>query len=157
MCRIKEREESNRRRRWGIMGLKTASFGGKGLEKLRNSGMVSRSRMKLWMIRATTSILLWTCLVQLTALSETRGLRVLKGWPSCFSQESAAAVALDVQSSPQHIVRVLPPKREYQLDLAVMSCTLSYLYSMGTFKSTAFGCLDWIILLKPLFSNLFVA
>ncbi|KAL8474784.1 hypothetical protein ACS0TY_031282 [Phlomoides rotata] len=115
MCRIKDCEESKRRRRWGVMGLKTASFGGKGLEKLRNSGMVSRSRMKLWMIRATTSILLWTCLVQLTALSETRGLRVLKGWPSCFSQESAAtAVALDVKSSPQHIVRVLPPKRVYK-------------------------------------------
>lgn len=95
------------------MGLKTASVGGKGLEKLRNNGMVSRWRMKLWMIRATTSVLLWTCLVQLTALSENRGLRILKGWPSCFSQESNAAVALDFQSSPQHIVRVLPPKSEF--------------------------------------------
>lgn len=111
MCRLKDCEESNRRRKWGIMGLKTAAFGGDRLEKLRNSGVVSRSRMKLWIIRATTSILLWTCLVQLTALSETRGLRVLKGWPSCFSQESAA-VALDLQSSPQHLVRVLPPKSE---------------------------------------------
>ncbi|KAL1553396.1 Diphthamide biosynthesis protein [Salvia divinorum] len=110
MCRLKDCEESNRRRRWGIMGLKTAAFGGDRLEKLRNSGVVSRSRMKLWIIRATTSILLWTCLVQLTALSETRGLRVLKGWPSCFSQESSA-VALDGQSN---LVRVLPPKRVYK-------------------------------------------
>ncbi|KAK4383339.1 Rhamnogalacturonan I rhamnosyltransferase 1 [Sesamum angolense] len=98
------------------MGLKTAAFAGDRLEKLRNSGMVSRSRMKLWMIRATTSILLWTCLVQLTALSETWGPRVLKGWPSCFSQESAAsaAVALDVHSSPELPARVLPPKRVYK-------------------------------------------
>lgn len=121
---MKDCEESNRRRRWGIMGLKTGAFGGDRLEKLRNSGMVSRSRMKLWMIRATTSVLLWTCLVQLTALSETRGLRVLKGWPSCFSQESAAAaavVALDVQSSPEHVVRVLPPKSEYWLYCTFMS------------------------------------
>ncbi|KAG6412827.1 hypothetical protein SASPL_125519 [Salvia splendens] len=110
MCRLKDCEESNRRRKWGIMGLKTAAFGGDRLEKLRNSGVVSRSRMKLWIIRATTSILLWTCLVQLTALSETRGLRVLKGWPSCFSQESSA-VALDGQS---HLLRVLPPKRIYK-------------------------------------------
>ncbi|KAH6781698.1 O-fucosyltransferase family protein [Perilla frutescens var. frutescens] len=114
MCRIKDCEESSRRRKWGIMGLKTAAFGGDRLEKLRNSGVVSRSRMKLWMIRATTSILLWTCLVQLTALSETRGLRVLKGWPSCFTQESASAVALDIQSSPEHLARVLPPKRVYK-------------------------------------------
>ncbi|KAL2234890.1 UNVERIFIED_CONTAM: Rhamnogalacturonan I rhamnosyltransferase 1 [Sesamum indicum] len=98
------------------MGLKTAAFAGDRLEKLRNSGMVSRSRMKLWMIRATTSVLLWTCLVQLTALSETWGPRVLKGWPSCFSQESAAsaAVALDVHSSPELPARVLPPKRVYK-------------------------------------------
>ncbi|KAL7153047.1 hypothetical protein ABFS83_04G138800 [Erythranthe nasuta] len=95
------------------MGLKTGSFGGERLEKLRNSGMVSRSRMKLWMIRATTSILLWTCLVQLTALSETWGPRVLKGWPSCFSQESGS-VALDVHSSLELPVRVLPPKRVYK-------------------------------------------
>ncbi|XP_051115975.1 rhamnogalacturonan I rhamnosyltransferase 1-like [Andrographis paniculata] len=115
MCTIKGCEETNRRRKWGIMGLKTASFGGYKLEKLRNGGMVSRSRMKLWIIRATTSILLWTCIVQLTALSETWGPRVLKGWPSCFSQESAAsaAVALE-QSSPELHVRVLPPKRVYK-------------------------------------------
>ncbi|KAG6390053.1 hypothetical protein SASPL_151531 [Salvia splendens] len=111
MCRLKDCEESKRRRKWGIMGLKTAAFAGDKLEKLRNSGVVSRSRMKLWIIRATTSILVWTCLVQLTALSETRGLRVLKGWPSCFSQESAAAAALDAQS---HLARVLPPKRVYK-------------------------------------------
>ncbi|KAK4479428.1 hypothetical protein RD792_014942 [Penstemon davidsonii] len=93
------------------MGLKTATFGRDRLEKLRNSGMVSKSRMKLWIIRATTSILLWTCLVQLTALSETWGPRVLKGWPSCFSHESAA---LRVQPLPELPVRVLPPKRVYK-------------------------------------------
>ncbi|KAL2479113.1 O-fucosyltransferase family protein [Forsythia ovata] len=103
------------------MGLKTAAFGGDRLEKLRNSGMVSRSRMKLWMIRATTSVLLWTCFVQLTALGETWGPRVLKGWPSCFSQESAAAggggaagIALDVKFSPELPARVLLPKRVYK-------------------------------------------
>ncbi|CAI9786753.1 unnamed protein product [Fraxinus pennsylvanica] len=103
------------------MGLKSAAFGGDRLEKLRNSGMVSRSRMKLWMIRATTSVLLWTCLVQLTALGETWGPRVLKGWPSCFSQESATAgggggvaAALDVKSSPELPARVLPQKRVYK-------------------------------------------
>lgn len=108
MCRIEGRQESNRRRRhWGIMGLKTAAFGGERLEKLRNSEVVSRSRIKLWIIRATTTVLLWTCIVQLTALGESWGPLVLKGWPSCFSQES---VALDAFSSPELPVRVLPPK-----------------------------------------------
>lgn len=125
MCRIEEqRSEEKRRRRWvlgfglelgGTMGLK----GGESrVEKLKNS-MVSRSRMKLWMIRATTSVLLWTCLVQLTALGETWGPRVLKGWPSCFHQDAASAsastatgaVALDVKSAPEDVpARVLPPK-----------------------------------------------
>ncbi|KAL3617831.1 Diphthamide biosynthesis protein [Castilleja foliolosa] len=96
------------------MGLKTrTAFGGDRLERLRNGGMVSRSRIKLWMIRATTSILLWTCIVQLTAFSEPWGLLVLKGWPSCFSQKSAS-VALDVQLSPELPLRVLPPKRVYK-------------------------------------------
>ncbi|KAH6799137.1 O-fucosyltransferase family protein [Perilla frutescens var. frutescens] len=97
------------------MGHKTAAYGG---ERLRNTGLVSRSRMKLWMIRATTTVLLWTCVVQLTALSETWGPRVLKGWPSCFlpqSQPAAAAVAVAlgvvVHSKPQP---VLPPKRVYR-------------------------------------------
>ncbi|KAK3012730.1 hypothetical protein RJ639_009563 [Escallonia herrerae] len=89
------------------MGLKTL-----GGEKLMRGSMVSRSRMKLWIIRATTSVLLWTCLVQLTALGEMWGPRVLKGWPSCFLQESAAA--LDVKLFPEVPARVLPPKRVYK-------------------------------------------
>ncbi|KAL1541708.1 Rhamnogalacturonan I rhamnosyltransferase 1 [Salvia divinorum] len=85
---------------------KTAAFGG---ERLRNNGLVSRSRMRLWMIRATTTVLLWTCVVQLTALSETWGPRVLKGWPSCFLHKPEPAFGL--HSSPRI---PLPPKRDYK-------------------------------------------
>ncbi|PKI70338.1 hypothetical protein CRG98_009218, partial [Punica granatum] len=88
------------------MGLKV--LGESRIEKLRSSMMVpaSRSRMKLWMIRATTTVLLWTCVVQLTALGETWGPRVLKGWPSCLTQE-AAVLDEKVSDVP---ARVLPPK-----------------------------------------------
>ncbi|MBA0732182.1 hypothetical protein Gogos_016289, partial [Gossypium gossypioides] len=81
--------------------------GGERVEKLKYS------RMKLWMIRATTSVLLWTCIVQLTAVGETWGPRVLKGWPSCFThQDSSFSVIEDkVLSVP---ARVLPPKRVYK-------------------------------------------
>ncbi|WRX19094.1 GDP-fucose protein O-fucosyltransferase - like 10 [Theobroma cacao] len=97
-------------RKGGIrMGVMKAGGGGGGerVEKLKSS------RMKLWMIRATTSVLLWTCIVQLTALGETWGPRVLKGWPSCFShQDSSVSVIEDrVPSVP---ARVLPPKRVYK-------------------------------------------
>ncbi|KAI8543150.1 hypothetical protein RHMOL_Rhmol08G0195100 [Rhododendron molle] len=119
MCRVErkrseEREERRMGRRWVVvMGLKT----GEGrVEKLRSSMASSRPRMKLWMIRATTSVLLWTCLVQLTALGEMWGPRVLKGWPSCFSQDSstAAASVLDPKFSPSVPERILPPKRVYK-------------------------------------------
>lgn len=133
MCRIEEErsEESGwrKRRKWslklglglGVMGLKGGNILPQSrVDKLRNS-MVSRSKMKLWIIRATTTVMLWICLVQLTALGETLGPLVLKSWPSCFSQESAsasgsttaAAVALDVKSAPEDVpARVLPPKSE---------------------------------------------
>lgn len=70
----------------------------------------SRSRMKMWMIRATTSVLLWTCIVQLTALGDMWGPRVLKGWPSCFTHESAVR-AMDVEL-PSPRPPLLPPKSQ---------------------------------------------
>ncbi|XP_009587252.1 rhamnogalacturonan I rhamnosyltransferase 1-like [Nicotiana tomentosiformis] len=93
------------------MGLKGTALGESRVEKLKNC-IVYRSRMKLWIIRVTTSVLLWICLVQLTILGETWGPRVLKGWPSCFSHESTSLLV--VKSSPAVPARVLPPKRVYR-------------------------------------------
>ncbi|KAH7528855.1 hypothetical protein FEM48_Zijuj05G0122100 [Ziziphus jujuba var. spinosa] len=106
MCRIEKKQ------REGTMGLK--ALGGEKLKSSMNMSSSSRSKMKLWMIRATTSILLWTCIVQLTALGDMWGPRVLKGWPSCFSQESAAASAVLQDKTPSVPARVLPPKRVYK-------------------------------------------
>ncbi|KAG9131284.1 hypothetical protein Leryth_006148 [Lithospermum erythrorhizon] len=109
MCRI----DREMRRKWGLdlMGLKAAAFGGGKEEKLKVSSASTKSKMKLWMIRATTSILLWTCVVQLTALGDTWGSRVLKGWP-CFNHESDGA--MKVQTVQKVPVPVLPPKRVYK-------------------------------------------
>lgn len=76
------------------------------VDKLKNS-MASRSSMKVWMIRAITTVLLWTCVVQLMALGEMWGPRLLKGWPSCFSHPD-----LELTSVPAKVV--LPPKSEFQ-------------------------------------------
>ncbi|KAH0975853.1 hypothetical protein GBA52_017752 [Prunus armeniaca] len=113
MCKIEKKE------RKGVMGFKVLGGGG---DKFKNSMLVttttssppSRSKMKLWMIRATTSVLLWTCIVQLTALGDMWGPRVLKGWPACFSQESAAASSVLQDKLPSVPARVLPPKRVYK-------------------------------------------
>ncbi|GAA0161688.1 hypothetical protein LIER_17944 [Lithospermum erythrorhizon] len=109
MCRI----DREMRRKWGLdlMGLKAAAFGGGKEEKLKVSSASTKSKMKLWMIRATTSILLWTCVVQLTALGDTWGSRVLKGWP-CFNHESDGA--MKVQTVQKVPVPVLRPKRVYK-------------------------------------------
>ncbi|XP_022987925.1 O-fucosyltransferase 34-like [Cucurbita maxima] len=113
MCRVE-------RKKWSlkssmVMGLK--ALGESKVEKLKSSMVSSRSKMKLWMIRAMTSILIWTCIVQLTALGETWGPRVLKGWPSCFSQESASVDAFGIipnKPLPLPHKIVLPPKRVYK-------------------------------------------
>ncbi|KAF5782042.1 hypothetical protein HanXRQr2_Chr11g0490821 [Helianthus annuus] len=81
------------------MGLKVLGEG--KVERLKRSVGYSNARgnkMKLWMVRATTVVLLWTCLVQLMALGESWGPRVLKGWPSHDSVISGAA--LDVKLLP---------------------------------------------------------
>lgn len=124
MCRVdksEERESKRRRRWWGLrMGVKVVvadnekSSSKLGPSTLNNGGSssCSRSKMKLWMVRATTSVLLWTCVVQLTTLGEVWGPRVLKGWPSCFSQDTALDLKLPTSVSVRP--RVLPPKRVYK-------------------------------------------
>ncbi|XAR51614.1 hypothetical protein NMG60_11006291 [Bertholletia excelsa] len=47
--------------------------------------VVSRTRLKLWVIRGITTVLLWICVFQLVALGEMWGPRLMKGWPSCSS------------------------------------------------------------------------
>jgi hypothetical protein len=64
------------------MGVKGAWLGGGNSKR---SDKARSKMMKVWILRASTTILLWTCVVQLTAIGETWGPRVLKGWPSCFT------------------------------------------------------------------------
>lgn len=79
------------------------------VEKLKNS-FVSRPRMSLWMIRAVTVLLLWSCFVHLMALGEMWGPRLFKGWPSCFNHHELSTAA-EMTSLPTKIA--LPPKSKF--------------------------------------------
>ncbi|XP_031119700.1 rhamnogalacturonan I rhamnosyltransferase 1-like [Ipomoea triloba] len=119
MCRVEGKRSELweiGKRKWGsgkmVLKKAAAAFRESRVEKLRSSVIFSRSRMKLWMIRATTSVLLWTCFIQLTTFGETWGPRVLKGWPSCLSQDSISAMHLNAAKDVP--ATVLPPKRIYK-------------------------------------------
>ncbi|XP_039057047.1 rhamnogalacturonan I rhamnosyltransferase 1-like [Hibiscus syriacus] len=79
----------------------------------RTDKLIKGSRMKLWIIRAAISVLLWTCIVQLTTLGETWGPSVLKGCPSCFSRQDSSVSAIE-DKVPSVPARVIPPKRVYK-------------------------------------------
>lgn len=96
------------------MGGKAAGIGGEKLKCPPSSA--ARSRMKLWMVRATTTVLLWTCVMQLTAVGETWGPRVLKGWPSCLTAPEEAAA---VRPAVVERAALLPPKSEFDCSLAL--------------------------------------
>ncbi|XP_012088109.1 rhamnogalacturonan I rhamnosyltransferase 1 isoform X2 [Jatropha curcas] len=100
---LKMLKTENSVKEWEV---KVKLLGDGKVDKLKNS-MVSRSPMKLWILRAITTALLWTCVVQLMALGEMWGPRLLKGWPSCFSQSD-----VHLSSIPPKVV--LPPKRVYK-------------------------------------------
>lgn len=121
MCRVERSErKSEYRDRDREMGL--LKGGESRLEKLKGS------RMKMWMIRATTSVLLWTCIVQLTAIGEMWGPRVLTGWPSCFSHESGVVMDALQDNVPAVSARVLPPKSE-SLCLRILRFLLFFFFS----------------------------
>ncbi|KAH7532801.1 hypothetical protein FEM48_Zijuj04G0060700 [Ziziphus jujuba var. spinosa] len=70
------------------------------------------SMMKMWMIRAVTTMVIWTCAVHLMALGELWSLRLLKGWPSCFNHHQNLSQLPEPSSIPPKLV--LPPKRIYK-------------------------------------------
>ena len=81
-----------------------------GDEIVKSKRLFVRPRIKVWMARAITTVILWTCVVQLMAIGELWGPRLLKGMPHCFShQDSSPAIAKPFVKSKV----VLPPKSKY--------------------------------------------
>ena len=69
----------------------------------KHESFIIRPRIKVWMARAITFVLLWTSLVQLIALGELLGPSLLRGMPYCFSSPP-------VEKSLAQAKVVLPPK-----------------------------------------------
>ncbi|XP_078154512.1 rhamnogalacturonan I rhamnosyltransferase 1-like [Carex rostrata] len=86
------------------MGLKS------GYDKLKASRL-SRPRVKLWMSRVATVLILGWCAVQLSAMADFWGPRLFKGWPSWIiaSPHSFLAIGLSVQVEEKSF----PPKKTY--------------------------------------------
>ncbi|KAG8384567.1 hypothetical protein BUALT_Bualt04G0131200 [Buddleja alternifolia] len=82
---------------------------------------MSRPRMKLWTLRLITTLLLWTCIIQLVAIGEVWGPRLLKSWPSCSGSPDMYNTTNNL-SFIQTKVR-FPPKRVYNNNgYLVVSC-----------------------------------
>lgn len=72
--------------------------------------------MQVWLIRLSTSILVWTCLIQLMALGELWHPHLFKGWSPCFEQRHSAAVDTPFLT-PQPLssrLSAFPPRRLYK-------------------------------------------
>lgn len=110
MCKMKESDQKSDYSRNWEMGFRFSDE--EKVEKLKNSISVSRSRMKLWMTRAITTVLLWTCFVQLMALGELWRPKLFKAWPSrCCHFDSPMALQ-SASSLPYKVF--LPPKSKLQ-------------------------------------------
>ncbi|KAJ7277605.1 hypothetical protein O6H91_13G018500 [Diphasiastrum complanatum] len=67
-----------------------------------------RSRVHVWLIRISTSILLWTCLIQLTAWGQLWHPPLIRSWPLCFTLPHSHALAV------RPIQLVQRPRRAYK-------------------------------------------
>jgi hypothetical protein len=83
--------------------------------------------MKLWLVPATTTVLLWTCVLQLTAVGDTWGPRVLKGWPSCLTPHEEASAARPHPLAVDKAALALPPKSESPAPRPLVARSLAFL------------------------------
>lgn len=109
------------------MELKIVGSSGK-IEKSRR--FVIRPRIKVWMGRAITTVILWSCVVQLMALGEFWGPRLLKGMPNCFSHPDLSP-PVKTEKSYVPDKAVLPPKSKFLPSWLVMLIFVVFFCEVG--------------------------
>lgn len=87
------------------MGMELKVLSANKIEKHKR--FIIRPRIKVWMARAITTVVLWTSVVQLIAMGKLLGPSLLKGMPYCFSS-SVASPVVEKFLVPAKVV--LPPK-----------------------------------------------
>ncbi|KAL2522988.1 O-fucosyltransferase family protein [Forsythia ovata] len=118
MCKLKDSNEKikGKQGNW-VRGMKFLGEVGVENNKFLTA---SHAKLKLWILRAITTLLLWTCIIQLVALGEVWGPNLLKSWPSCSSPPD---VYTESNASLTRREVVLPPKRVYKNNgYLVVSC-----------------------------------
>lgn len=83
-----------------------------GDEVVKSKRFVVKPRIKVWMARAITTVILWTSVVQLIAIGEFWGPKLLKGMPYCFSHQDASS-SVDVAKDSVSAKVALPPKSKF--------------------------------------------
>ncbi|KAJ8436011.1 hypothetical protein Cgig2_007669 [Carnegiea gigantea] len=130
MCKVEESSGELIRERKTVwdMGLKLKTMLGdtSKVDKLRASMVNRSSRIKLWILRAMTTILLWTFLVQLMAMGEMWRPRLLKGWPSCFDDDNPLNSALSAQMTVA-LPKISRPPKIHSLQICDMVAIARYL------------------------------
>lgn len=117
MCKLGDGDENNSR--WDV-GMNIL-----GEKEVAESMYLrfSHARMKLWSLRLFTTLLIWTSIIQLVAVGEVWGPRLLKSWPSCSNPPPIMHAATNNVSSFQPKRPHLPPKSEFLLPFL---CVLFY-------------------------------
>ncbi|CAA3030966.1 O-fucosyltransferase 34-like [Olea europaea subsp. europaea] len=117
MCKLEDGDEKEKQyeESWDV----EVKFSGEEEVAKTEFFKLSRPRMKLWVLRAITTLLLWTCIIQLVAIGEVWGPTLLKSWPSCSSPPN-----IHTDTNVSFIRRkVLPPKRVYKNNgYLIVSC-----------------------------------
>ncbi|KAL3813508.1 hypothetical protein ACJIZ3_014776 [Penstemon smallii] len=106
MCKV----ENNRDGKWDV------KLNILGEDRMQETKLLkaSHAKMKLWILRAITTLLLWTCIIQLVAIGEVWGPRLLQSWPSCSTSPNVSFM-----QPKSHF----PPKRVYKNNgYLVVSC-----------------------------------
>lgn len=84
---------------------------------------VCRGRMKLWILRVIVILSLWTCVIQLVAVGDFRGAKLLKDWPSYVS--SPDKYAEENKSFVQSKVHLPPKSESLALSLSLVNGVIS--------------------------------
>ncbi|XP_054801657.1 rhamnogalacturonan I rhamnosyltransferase 1-like [Prosopis cineraria] len=83
----------------------------------RPKRLIIRPRIKVWMVRTITTVILWSCVVQLMALCDLWAPRLLKDMPCYFSHtDSSPPLKIDEEKSRVSAKTVLPPPRSVRID-----------------------------------------